>query len=346
MMDKKTYKLSELAKIIGGNLEGEDIEVSGVSDPFLADKRHISYIENERFLASAKESSAAAFLTFKKLPIEKPQIIAVPIEPAIIKLLKLYELRPTISGIHPSAVVESKLPPSVTVGANTYIGKNVSIGENTIIYANVSIGDNVNIGQDCIIWYGVVIRENVKIGNRVIIHPNATIGADGFGYYFIDGRHEKIPHIGTVEIGDDVEIGANTCIDRAKVGKTIIGKGTKIDNLAQIGHNVWIGENAIIIAQVGLAGSVKVGDFSILGGKAGVADHIQIGKQAKIAAYSAVSKNVADGKIFAGVPASEHTQFLERERNIKKISLLVKKIKELEQSLADLQRTINNIKTR
>ncbi len=345
-MVEQKYKLSELAKLLNGELVGQDVTIQGVAELESADRDQISYVEDKKFYSLVQKSSAGALLLPRTLPPDRPAIVVDNIEPAIVKLLGLfaYPFPKPSPGIHPSAVVESTLPESVAVGANAYIGKNVSIVEGTVIFPNVSIADNVEIGENCIIWYGVVIRERVVIGNRVIIHPNVTIGADGFGYYFLAGRYEKIPHTGMVEIGNDVEIGANTCVDRAKIGRTVIGDGTKIDNLVQIAHNVKIGKNVILVGQVGLAGSVKIDDYAILGGKVGVADHITIGKQAKVAAYAGVSKNVPDGKIYIGIPAIEHTKFLERERSIKKLPTIIEKLKELEDKLDRLQESIDDSK--
>lgn len=185
------------------------------------------------------------------------------------------------------------------------------------------------IGRDCLLWPNVVVRERVTIGDRVIIHPNVTIGADGFGYLQRADKHVKIPQIGTVVIEDDVEIGANTCIDRARSGITRIGRGTKIDNLVQVGHNVTIGEDCIIVAQCGISGSTSLGHHVVLSGQVGLTDHLRIGSAVQVAAKSGVFRNVPDGKVYRGIPATEYYQYARQQIGVRRLPKLMEQLREL-----------------
>ncbi|MDI6642137.1 MAG: UDP-3-O-(3-hydroxymyristoyl)glucosamine N-acyltransferase, partial [Elusimicrobiota bacterium] len=231
-------------------------------------------------------------------------------------------------GIHQTAIISksAKLGENVTIGPYTIIEADVSVGENTVISANCYIGRNSTIGKKCFIYPQVVIRENVTIGNEVIIHSGTVIGSDGFGYFKMQENthmltHIKIPQIGTVEIEDNVEIGACVTIDRATTGKTVIGSGTKIDNLVQIGHNVKIGKNCIIVSQAGIAGSVKIGNNVTIAGQAGIKDHIIIGDGAVVAAQSGVIGDVKHGEIVSGYPARPHKEALKVQAFINKLAL-------------------------
>jgi len=199
------------------------------------------------------------------------------------------------------------------------------------------VGENTTVGKDCMIYPNVVLRENVKVGNKVIIHSGSVIGSDGFGYVFEEGRYHKIPQVGGVIIGDDIEIGSNVSIDRATTGNTIIGKGTKIDNLVQIAHNVKIGENTIIVAQVGIAGSTEVGDFVTLAGQVGIADHVKIGSGTVIGAQSGIASDLTKG-FYTGSPALPHREWLRAHALFAKLPELYKKIKELEKKIKELER--------
>jgi len=191
----------------------------------------------------------------------------------------------------------------------------------------------VNVGEQCVLYPNVTLMHDVRLGNRVIVHSGSVIGADGFGYATVDGVHRKVPHIGTVEVGDDVEIGANVCIDRAKTGVTRIGSGTKIDNLVHIGHNVQIGENCLLVAQVGIAGSSRLGRYVVLAGQVGVADHVTIGDGAIVAAQSGVAGNLQGGQRYFGSPAREHSRQLRLMAYTSRLPELFERVKELERRL-------------
>jgi len=217
--------------------------------------------------------------------------------------------------VHPDARVDGAV-----IGAHVYVGEGAVIGAGTRLHPGVYVGAMSRIGNECELWPNVVVRERVSIGNRVIIHPNSTIGADGFGYLQRQGAHLKIPQIGTVVIENDVEIGANCGIDRARTGVTRIGRGTKIDSLVQIGHNVEIGNCCIIVAQCGIGGSCKIGDYVMLAGQVAVVDHLQIGNRASVAAKSLVCKNIAADETVRGIPAIPSQRYLRHEAGLRRLS--------------------------
>jgi UDP-3-O-[3-hydroxymyristoyl] glucosamine N-acyltransferase len=338
--------LKDLADRLGGRLAGPpDLMIYGVGDLTQATQDQISFIGDKKYLPMLANCAARAIVTRDDIDVSpRPAIILDKPGLAFAKMLDIFAPpMPKIEkGVHPSAVVKSKLDASVCVGANVYIDENVTIGGNTIIHPNVYIGPDVRIGRDCLIWPGVVIRERVVIGDRVIIHPNAVIGGDGFGFNFINGKHCKVTHIGTVVIEDDVEIGSCTCIDRAKAGATVIGAGTKIDNLVQIGHNVKVGQNSILISQVGIAGSVNIGRNVTLAGQVGVRDNINIGDGVQVTGCSVVTKSVSPGRVVSGDPAQDNTDFLRQQAIVRKLPELYKTIMDLTKRIHELEQTIHN----
>jgi UDP-3-O-[3-hydroxymyristoyl] glucosamine N-acyltransferase len=339
--------LKELAQRLNGRLEGPaDLKICGVNDLAQATPDQISFIGHKKYLPMLAESKACAIVASPDIPIDRPAIILDKPTLAFAKMLDIFAPpQPKVDvGIHPAAVVKSQLDKSIAVGANAYIDENVSIGANTIIHPNVYIGPDVCIGRNCLIWPGVVVRERVVIGDRVIIHPNAVIGADGFGYNFIDGKHCKVTHIGTVMIGDDVEIGACACIDRAKAGETIVGTGTKIDNLVQLGHNVKVGEHTILVAQVGIAGSTKIGRYAVFAGKAGAVDNVTIGDGVTLGVCSVATKSIPSdsGKVYTGVPAQDNADYLRQQALIRRLPELQKTIMDLTKRIHELEQTIHN----
>jgi UDP-3-O-[3-hydroxymyristoyl] glucosamine N-acyltransferase len=247
-------------------------------------------------------------------------------------------------GIHPSAILADnvKLGKNIAVGAHTIIEDGVEIGDNTIIYGGCYIGFDTKIGKDCLVYANVAIRERVTIGNRVIINNGTVIGSDGFGYVKIDEVHQRIPQVGTVLIEDDVDIGANVAIDRARFDKTIIGKGTKIDNLVHIAHNVIIGENSIIVAQTGISGSSTIGKNVILAGQSGVVGHISIGDNVTVGAQSGVTKSVPPNTTVSGYPAKPHDTAKRVNACIQKLPQLFKSFSELKKKITDLEFRLKN----
>ncbi len=332
-------KLKEIAQLVQGKIEGdENIVIRGAAGLNDAKKEEISFFADTKYFLQLENTKAGAVIVAESIVLPGKNLLKVK-NPylAFVKVLNLVnqESAPGIhpQGIHPTAIIGKnvKLDKEVTLGAYTVIEDNTEIGEGTVIYPLCHIGKETKIGKKCLIYAQVCIRERIKIGDHVIIHSGTVIGSDGFGFLTIEGKQEKIPQIGSVEIGNNVEIGANCAIDRATVGKTKIGSGTKIDNLVQIGHNVEIGENCILCGQAGIAGSTKIGNNVFLGGQVGVADHLSIGQGVKVAGQAGVIGNIADGLIVSGYPAREHRKML-------KIQALVDRLPELYQYFRKLRK--------
>ncbi len=336
-------KLSEVARLLGGELKGrEDLEIRGASGLVDAEEGHVSFVADKKSLPQALESRASSFIVgefFSEL--DAPQIIVKKPIYSFAKLLGHFytPARPN-AGIHKLAVVEdgAVVSEEACVEAFARVSEGASIGARTVLHSGVFVGKGAGIGEDCIIYPNVVIREGVSIGNRVIIHPGAVIGSDGFSFVLHEGRHHKIPQVGGVVIGDDVEIGACTTIDRATTGNTVIGNGTKIDNLVQIAHNVKIGEHSILVSQVGVAGSCNIGNYVVMGGQVGLADHLNIEDGVMLAARSGVMKNLKKG-IYAGSPAIPRREYMRAVSFLYRLPELNDRIKEIEKKLGNAERS-------
>lgn len=341
----KSYPLAEIAKWVSGVVRGDaSTRISGVCSLDEADSSQIAWLADEKYTPQVKNSRAAAVVVPKHFgATPMPAILCDDPSVAIITILGKFAPpipRPAV-GVHPAALVSpsARLGRDVAVGPFAVIEAGAVIGDRTVLHAQVFVGPDVRIGADCELWPQVVIRERCSLGDRVIIHPNCTIGADGYGYQYMGGRHVKIPQIGGVEIEDDVEIGANSTVDRAKFGVTRIGRGTKIDNLVQVAHNVRTGPNCLIVAQCGIAGSARLGQGVVLGGKVGLRDHISIGDAAVVAACACVSKDVPAGRTMIGSPAVEHEQFIRERAKVRRLPemaeqlrALIKRVEQLEAS--------------
>jgi UDP-3-O-[3-hydroxymyristoyl] glucosamine N-acyltransferase len=334
-------KLKDIAVLIEGRVIGDgEVEISGVSGLSEAGAGDITFLLGVKLLKEAKESTAAAVIVREGIEgLLKPQVACGNPQLAFAVLLGHFHVQPhPCMGISEKAVVS----PSATMGENVtiyplaYIADGVSIGKDSIIYPGVFIGKGSKVGAECLIYSNVTIREGVTVGARVIIHAGAVIGADGFGYVFDGQAHRKIPQVGGVIIEDDVEIGANTTIDRATTGATVIGRGTKIDNQVQIGHNVKVGRGAIIVSQVGIGGSSALGDGVILGGQAGIADHTTIEAGTMLGAKGGFMGTVKKG-IYSGGPAIPHRDWLKSTAIFAQLPELKKKIHELEEQIKALK---------
>ena len=325
-------KLSEIAKLVNGKvITGKDIDIKGVATPESATEEDIIFITGKKYIDDAKKSKAGALIVKEKVDIDKPQIIVKSPERAIYTILNnIYKEENKGKYISKTAIIGK----NVKIGEDVYIGDyvviedNVEIGKNTKIYPFTFIGKNTKIGEDVIIHPRVTIYKDTEIGSRVILHSGVVIAGDGFGYYQEDGKHIKINHIGKVIIEDDVEIGANTTIDRAMIDKTVIKEGTKIDNLVMVGHNCKIGKNTILVSQVGIAGSCNIGNNVILAGQVGVADHINISDGVIVTAKSGVGKNLEKPGVYgANIPAVEWSKWKKILIYLYKLPELVKKLK-------------------
>jgi UDP-3-O-[3-hydroxymyristoyl] glucosamine N-acyltransferase len=338
----KQTTVGELAALIDGHVFGDSATlISGISNIEDARFGDVTYAENARFLSDAARSEASAIIAPQSAGDVDKTIIRVS-NPrfAFAQVLRIFAPEPKVyQGIHPTASIAETtvLGHNVSVHANSVIGENCVIGANVVIYPFVYIGDNVSIGDNCVIYPHVVLHDSTEIGNHVVIHSGSILGTDGFGYMFIEDRHYKIPQIGRVIVGDDVEIGANVTIDRARTGSTRIGRGTKIDNLVHIGHNCTIGKNCVIVAQVGISGSCEIGNGVILAGQVGIKDHITIGDGAIVGAKSGVVGNIPAGGFYSGIYARPHQTHLRQEALVGRLPDMNERLKKLEKRLAQLE---------
>ncbi|MDT7542714.1 MAG: UDP-3-O-[3-hydroxymyristoyl] glucosamine N-acyltransferase [Acidobacteriota bacterium] len=344
-------KLSELARQTGATVEPadtEEIEIIGAAGLDEAGTGHVTFLSNPRYTPRVKTTKASAiFLAEGVAPKREGIAILRARDPylAYTRALRLFHPEPDFeSFIHPSAIIDSsaRVHETTYVGACVVVGKGAEIGARVRIFPNATIYDGVRIGEGSVIHSGVALREGTVVGARVVVHNNAVVGSDGFGYAKDEeGRWLKIPQTGRVVIEDDVEIGAGTTIDCASVGETRIRRGAKIDNLVQIGHSCTVGEDALVCAQVGLAGSSHIGARVILAGQAGVAGHLTIGDDAVITAKSATSHNVPAGKVLSGIPAFDNRDWLRSTAAFRRLGDLQRTVRQLEEKVKALMRSAN-----
>ncbi len=323
-----------IASMVGGAVEGdESIEITGFAKIEEAKPGDISFISNPKYAHFIDSTKASVLLVDRNItrPVDSNITLIRVDDPyvAVASLLAAFEAqKPQPRGVEQPAFISDGVvvPDDAYIGAFAYIGKNVSIGKNVKIYPQAYIGDNVVIGDDSVIRAGVKIYEGCVVGSRCIIHSGAVIGADGFGFAPLpDGSYEKIAQIGNVLLADDVEVGANTTIDRATFGSTIVGRGTKLDNLIQVAHNVEIGESNVFAAQTGIAGSTKVGSFNRVGGQCGFAGHIRIGDHNEFGAQTGIPNTVGDHKRLIGYPAVDAMKFARTQVYLSRLPELFKK---------------------
>jgi UDP-3-O-[3-hydroxymyristoyl] glucosamine N-acyltransferase len=330
--------LKELASRIGGRVVGDgSVRIARVSTVDEAGDDALTFATSSAYLAAAMASGAAAILVEESLAgaAGKPLLVVANARHALAQLLaELKPRRPQGPFRHPSAVVESdaELAADVYVGPHAYIGRRAAIGRGGAVGPGVYIGDDVSIGESVWIHAHASVLAGTRIGDRVVLHAGCVIGSEGFGWAFLGERSERIPQIGNVVLEDDVEIGANTCVDRAQTGSTRIGTGTKIDNLVQVGHNCRIGKHCVIASLTGLAGSTIIGDYVKVAGQVGFKGHVTVGSGVTIAGQSGVWKDVADGATVSGNPAREHRDELRREVMIRKLPKLFDRVEALERS--------------
>ncbi|NLK07704.1 MAG: UDP-3-O-(3-hydroxymyristoyl)glucosamine N-acyltransferase [Firmicutes bacterium] len=339
---RKVRKLGDLAKIIGGELFGDkDLAISGVGPIAEATPGQIAFAENLRVLNKFKMATEADALIVPQNAedVDRPHIKVVNPRLAFAQVLKVFAKPPvTKSGIHPTAVIHESavLGDDIAVGPQVIIEEGVKIGRGTILMGGIYIGAGTTVGEDCLVYPNVCIRENIQIGNRAIIHAGAVIGEDGFGYVTLPDHQVKVPHIGTVIIADDVEIGANAAIERGTCGATVIGRGTKIGNLVQVGHNVKLGEMCLLVAMTGIAGSAVVEDRVTLAGQSGIAGHLTVGHDSVVAARGLVAGDIPPGSFVSGFPARPHKENMRMIAMQRKVPELLDRIKELEDKVENL----------
>ncbi|MFA6216490.1 MAG: UDP-3-O-(3-hydroxymyristoyl)glucosamine N-acyltransferase [Candidatus Omnitrophota bacterium] len=344
---KKTLK--EIASFLNGEIIGDGntviTGVAGIEDAAAGD---ITFIANPKYRAYLDKTEASAVITSKDMTQAVKPIIRVDNPSlAFVKIVSfiLPSEEKIPQGIHPTAVVgkDVRLGKQVALGPHVIVEDGVSIGDKTVIWGNSYLGHQSTIGRETIIYPNVSIREKVSIGNNVIIHSGTVVGSDGFGYVTVEGTHYKIPQVGIVIIEDDVEIGSNVSIDRARFDKTVIGRGTKIDNLVHIAHNCIIGKNCLIIAQVGISGSTSIGNNVILAGQVGLVGHIKVGNNSIVMAQSGVSKSLPDGSVVWGTPAKPASIAKRVSASMQQLPRLFDTIRELKKKIEELESKVKNI---
>lgn len=342
-----SHSLSKIADHIGADLIGNaSITIQAVAAIDKATEGQISFISNKKYLQYLSDTNASAVIVSEDMVLEKPPtnlLVVRDVYLALSQLLVLFDHSSDIgnfgSGERTAVSSDVSIPDSTVIGEFSIVEKGVQIGENCIIAPQVYLGKNVKLGTNCRIYPGVKIYHGCIVGDNVTIHANAIIGSDGFGYAPAkDGTFHKIPQIGIVRVEDNVEIGANTVIDRATLGETIIGEGTKLDNLIQIAHNVELGKHNVIAAQAGIAGSTKIGNYCQIGGQAGIVGHLKIADQTMIQAQSGMSKSVGTKATkWYGTPAIEYNNYLKSFAIYKNLPDLQSRIDKLEKLLSDIQ---------
>jgi UDP-3-O-[3-hydroxymyristoyl] glucosamine N-acyltransferase len=340
------YTLGELARAIGAALEGDPGRViAGVAPLETAGPDQISFLTHPKYLSLAKSSRAGALLVPENaVGLPGPLLRSGVPQRALIALIRLFHPAPPIApGIHPAALVApaARVHPEASVGAYSVVEGGAVVGRRARIFPMVYVGAEVEVGEEAILYPHVVIREGVRVGRRVIIHPGAVIGADGFGYAFDGTVHQKIPQVGGVVLEDDVEVGANVTIDRATLGDTVIRRGTKVDNLVQIAHNVQIGEDVIVVAQTGISGSCSVGNRAVLAGQVGLADHVTVGEGVRVGAKSGVNHDLDPGQSYFGYPARPVAEARRIYGALPRLPELLKRMRALEQRLGQLERRLD-----
>jgi UDP-3-O-[3-hydroxymyristoyl] glucosamine N-acyltransferase len=335
--------LSELARWIDGDIVrgGLDLSLTGMAALDAAGPHDVSFLGNERYHPQFLETRAAAVIvprgvtngpaTTALIAVDNPTLAFSTVVRHFAEISRAFT-----PGVHPMAAVDPTAtldPEKVRIHPGAVIMARATIGDGSEIGPHSVVGEDAVIGADCLLMANTTVRERCLLGDRVILQPGAVIGSDGYGYEFSNGRHVKIDQIGIVEIGNDVEIGANTTIDRARFGKTVIGEGTKIDNLVQIGHNCVIGRHCLIVALTGIAGSTRLGDYVTVAGQSGTVGHITIGDKATLTARSGATTNLPGGEIYAGNPAQPFRDEMKMRAHLRRLPKLIERVKALEEAL-------------
>ena len=344
--------LEELARRIGAVVRGDGSrrvrDVSGLEE---AGPEEVGFFANARYRAELASTRAAAVIVGEDeahlVPEGAARLVAPQPYVAFAKASALFhpEQRPP-AGTHPSACLGAgaEVDPTASVGAGCVVGRGARIGPRSVLHPGAAVLDEARVGADCVLWSGAVVRDRCVLGNRVVLQPNAVVGSDGFGFAFdLEGEgegpfHRKVPQTGIARIEDDVELGACTCVDRATLGETVVGRGTKVDNLVQIGHNVRIGPLSLIVAQVGISGSTEIGAGVVLAGQVGIVGHVKIGDGARIGAQAGVPNDVPEGATYTGYPAMPHREWLRTMAALPRVPDLVKQVRKLEARISELER--------
>lgn len=340
------FSAKQIAQFVQGVIEGdENATVNTFAKIEDGKPGAISFLSNPKYTHYIYDTESSIVLVDKSVELEKPtKATLIKVDNAyecVAKLLQLYEsMKPKKTGIDSLAFISpsAKIGENVYIGAFAYIGDNVVIGDGCQIYPNVVICENAKVGNDCLFYPNVSIYHDCHVGNRVTLHAGSVVGSDGFGFAPSENGYDKIPQIGIVTIEDDVEIGANTCIDRSTMGSTFVRKGVKLDNLVQIAHNTDIGANTVMSAQVGIAGSTKVGQWCMFGGQVGIAGHITIGNKVFLGAQSGVPSSLKDNQTLIGTPPMEKLPYFKSQAIFQKLPDLYKQIQKLQKEVDELKK--------
>jgi UDP-3-O-[3-hydroxymyristoyl] glucosamine N-acyltransferase len=334
--------LGELARLVGGDVEGDPaLEIRGFASLESAGPADLSFVAASRHVAAARASAAAALIAPAGLDLGgRPAIRVAQPYAAVAAVLSVFFPEPAVpAGVHPTAWVAdtARISSHATVGAFAVVEGDTTVDAGAVLHAHVFVGPGCRVGEGSVLHPHVVLRARVHLGRRVTVHPGSVLGADGFGYVFEGGRHRKIPQVGRVVVEDDVEIGANVAVDRAMLGDTVVGRGTKIDNLVQIGHNTVVGSDSIIVAQAGIAGSCRIGRGVVLAGQAGIADHVTIGDGAQIGSQAGVHRDVPAGVGMIGTPAMASDPGLRALAVIGRLPEILRDVRALRRRVAALE---------
>jgi UDP-3-O-[3-hydroxymyristoyl] glucosamine N-acyltransferase len=331
--------------MVGGKLEGDpELQIRGIAPVDQAQEDELAFLTQRRYLKYSKQSRAKAVLVSEALAPEaegfESRIILKEAHQALPALLAaFFPPQDRVPTIHPTAVFGEGvvLGEGVSVGPYTVVGDGTTMADGVTLDAHVVVGEGCSIGKGSRLFPQVVLYPGTQLGERVIIHAGARLGSDGYGFVTVDGAHTKVPQVGACIVEDDVEIGANTCIDRGSIGRTVVGKGTKVDNLVQMGHNVQVGQGALIVSQAGIAGSSRIGNHAVLGGQVGISGHLDIGDRAMVGAQGGVIGDIKPGEVVSGYPARNHREYLKAMGAVFKMPKTLKRIQSLEARLVKLE---------
>lgn len=332
------FTAAEIAQIVEGELVGDSgVQLDGFAPANAAKAGDLTFAENETFFSTAEQGDCSAILVPVGFASKRKTLIRVK-HPrvAFARVLPLFFPEPQFPpGVHPTAVIAAtvQIDPTAHVGPHCVVGGRARLGARAVLQGGNHVGADCSIGEDTRLFPNVTLYDRTQVGARVRIHAGSVIGSDGFGYVLDAGAHRKVPQIGNVIIHDDVEIGSNVSVDRGALGSTVIGRGTKIDNLCQIAHNVTIGEHCILCGQVGISGSTKIGNYTVLAGQVGLAGHIQIGNQVTVAAQSGVMHNIPDGEKWFGTPAQPDRAMKRQLLAAQQLPELLRRLREVEKKL-------------
>jgi UDP-3-O-[3-hydroxymyristoyl] glucosamine N-acyltransferase len=343
--------LQDLAGRIGAELRGSGRQVHGVAPLETADPSQVAFYANPRYRKELAATRAGAVIVSAddagEVPSSAAQLVASQPYVAFAKASALfYEELVVEAGVQRGALADetAHIHPTAAISPGAYVGPGAKIGARTTLHAGARVLDCAEVGEACVLWPGAVVRERCVLGDRVVLQPNAVIGSDGFGFAFdLEGdgggpMHRKVPQAGIVRVEDDVEVGACSCVDRATLGETVIGRGTKIDNLVQVGHNVRVGPLCLLVAQCGISGSTEIGQGAILAGQVGVVGHLRIGDGARIGAQSGVAHDVGDGETVSGYPALPHREWLRMSVSLPRVPELLREFRKLQQRVEELEK--------